>query len=670
MTPLFGGDKEKKPEKEKTPEKKEYRVTTGEIVYPDEEREGLAAIVKLSESVNMDQDHYGKVEDIKFSGKLEVINPSSENRIWDILLKFENVEATNLESSEIEIKELGTTEDDNTYTEEFELADKVQNLLLTKEYINTLSNADQILNNRDIEENILRLNEPEIEVEDEKSLESYGIAIGQLNTVTFAIAIYNLFDKPVTDLKIIKTIPSEFENIRVIDSSVGYAEVQGEEVEWTIDELGSETLAVLKIKADLTVESKDAVSTGPIKVMYNASSSFTGGLAIERFEGYTNNRHYLDLVEKEAEPDIWECELMFENPSEFDIEFYEVKVYTVDDPESSYISIDSENPLLLPPGAQWQSPMWEYESEDYPSFRRELSFRVLPEFKAEVLGEISLTDEQLVLASIAGTIAYELPEELAEKYPPNTIPSYEDNDITSILTLENDGSAPLDEIKLTQKGFGGYPDFSPPNPDDPDDFERMQLFVDGEPVDLSPDDVYVDDDTIQLSKTDLKNTPIGMIKPDSVVEFRYPIHAIQPKEGLFESDVVYNANTYPLGEELEVLPTPEEVPVISVVTVRRKVRVGKEIIPLAADGEYEIIIFVENLGDAEENKIEDLDVIDKVPDDFEYSDFSMEPEITDEFGEDTLKWDIELLEPEEQLEITYKIKGEGEYHASKAQLTY
>lgn len=670
MAPLFGGEKEEKKEKKK--KKKEYKTTTGEVIYPDIEREGLAAIVKLSENVNMEQDHYGEIEGINFEGELEIINPSTENRLWDLLCEFKNVESTNLESPKIEIKELGTTEETNTYTEEFDLEDTAQNLLLIKEYINTLSTADEILTNYNIEDHILSLKEEEQteEISKEKNLESFGIAIGQLNTVTFAIGVYNLFEKPITNLKVVKTIPSEFENIIITDSSEGFAEIEGNDVDWTIDELAPESLAVLKITAELTVETKDAVSTGPIKITYNAASSFTGGLEIENFEGYTNNKHYIDLVEKEEAPDMWECSLEFENPSDFDIEFYDAKVYTSEDPDMSYISIDPDNPLLLPPDARWQSPMWEYESEEYPSFRRELSFRILPEFQAEVIGEISLADEQLVLASIIGKISYEMPDELAEKFPPNTLPSYEDNDFVCIQELENDGSAPLDEIKFTQSGFSAYPDFTPPNPDDPDDFDQMQLLVDGEPIDFSPDDVYVDNDSIQVSKTDLKNTPTGMIQPDSVVELKYPIHAVQPREGEFETDVIYNANTYPLGEELETLPVPEEVPVISIVHVRRKFRVGKEIIPVGGEGEYEIVLFIRNLGDAKENEIENLTVIDKVPDNFEYSDFSIEPEIIDEFGEDTLKWDIELLEPEQDLEITYTIKGEGEYHPSKAQLTY
>jgi hypothetical protein len=155
------------------------------------------------------------------------------------------------------------------------------------------------------------------------------------------------------------------------------------------------------------------------------------------------------------------------------------------------------------------------------------------------------------------------------------------------------------------------------------------------------------------------------------VELRYPIHAIQPKEELdFETQAIFNANTYPVGEELEYIPDPEDTPVISVVHIRRKYRLGKEIVPLGKEGKYQIILFLENLGTKKENTLKNFTIVDKVPDSFEYDEFSMEPEITDEFGEDTLKWEIEVLEPREDIEITYEITGEGEYEAKKAQVTY
>ncbi|MHA1337465.1 MAG: hypothetical protein ACTSVV_04105, partial [Promethearchaeota archaeon] len=74
---------------------------------------------------------------------------------------------------------------------------------------------------------------------------------------------------------------------------------------------------------------------------------------------------------------------------------------------------------------------------------------------------------------------------------------------------------------------------------------------------------------------------------------------------------------------------------------------------------------VENIGNS---PLQNLVLLDKVPDSFEYGEYSLEPAVTDEVGADTLKWTIEKLEEGEKLEITYKIKGSGDYKPSEAQL--
>ena len=131
--------------------------------------------------------------------------------------------------------------------------------------------------------------------------------------------------------------------------------------------------------------------------------------------------------------------------------------------------------------------------------------------------------------------------------------------------------------------------------------------------------------------------------------------------------MVINANTTPIGSELEYKPDPADVPVIKAVHFRRKFRLGKEIIAQGSLGEYQIILTLANLGNA---PLKNLTVLDKVPDHFKYSNFSVEPQITDEVGTDTLRWDIEELTEGDRLEFSYDISGEGEYHPSNAELSY
>ncbi|TFG18584.1 MAG: DUF11 domain-containing protein, partial [Promethearchaeota archaeon] len=105
---------------------------------------------------------------------------------------------------------------------------------------------------------------------------------------------------------------------------------------------------------------------------------------------------------------------------------------------------------------------------------------------------------------------------------------------------------------------------------------------------------------------------------------------------------------------------------IEALHLRRKFRIGKEVVPIGALGKYQIILTLENIGTA---PLQNVVLMDKVPDNFEYGSYSGgKPKITDEVGEDTLKWTIDLLNAEDKVEISYQISGSGEYSPSDAQL--
>jgi predicted DNA binding CopG/RHH family protein len=144
-----------------TPVIETYDADTGElegsILLKDGNREGLLGLVKFDEHVDVELDHDANIESINFKGNFSVENPSKKDRLWDIDLSLKNIESTNLKSNEIKIRELGTDDETNTYSEDFLLTREVKNLLLVKEYVNTLKEADRILNIRDIENDLLKV---------------------------------------------------------------------------------------------------------------------------------------------------------------------------------------------------------------------------------------------------------------------------------------------------------------------------------------------------------------------------------------------------------------------------------------------------------------------------------------------------------------------------------
>ena len=144
-----------------TPYIETYDEDTGElegaIYLKDGNRSGLLALVKIIEEVKATQNHEAELESLGFKGKLNVENPSDKDRLWDIDISLENIKATNLKSNEIKIQELGTSDDDNVNTQDFKITGVAKNLLIVKEFINTLPNAGDILNINDIEAELSNL---------------------------------------------------------------------------------------------------------------------------------------------------------------------------------------------------------------------------------------------------------------------------------------------------------------------------------------------------------------------------------------------------------------------------------------------------------------------------------------------------------------------------------
>jgi len=652
----------------------------GSILLKDRNREGLLALVKIIEDVEVKQDHDANVESFSFGGKISIENPSKIDRLWDIDVSLENIASTNLKSKDISIRELGTDYPDSVETKEFELKKDVQNLFLVKEFISSLPEADGVLNINDIESELLNLKDKSSKVskkvvatipptaegdeedEDEEDegetwedggavaetgLETFGISIDRENTITFAIALRNTYDKPVSDIEVIKTIPDDFTNPVVQDTTEGRAEIQGDKIIWKIDKLRPELTVLLKFTCNITVNDIARRRTGTIDVTYKAASSFAEGLAIDKFDAYTRNKFYIDTLERDEEPNIWDNKLIFDNSSEFVIQLFNADVYSPDEETKKFVDIDPNDVPMLPSGAQWHSVKWQYESEDYPTFRKKLEFRVVPDYQYQVTVSVAISDVILEIASITGDMAYDKVE----------TPTYKSQDVVATLKMANNGSAPLNEITVIHQSFTD--EYQPPKANE------IKLIWDGDEVEISSDAVNFETGVFTISLKNLVNSSTGMLKPDSALEFQYPVHCVKPiRDSTFGSEIIYHANTYPVSQELEFQP---EVPVIEALHIRRKFRTSKEVVPIGDLGNYRIILTIENIG---ESKLHSLVLLDKVPDSFEYSldPSTTKPEITDEVGQDTLKWKIDELDIGEKLEISYEISGTGEYSPSDAQL--
>ncbi len=235
------------------------------------------------------------------------------------------------------------------------------------------------------------------------------------------------------------------------------------------------------------------------------------------------------------------------------------------------------------------------------------------------------------------------------------VPTFKTKDISVIVKISNNGFAPLNEITIIQHNFTDV--YQPPKP------EEIKLYWDNIEVEFLAECISIEKSTLKIQFKDFKKNNTGMLQRNSTIQFKYPIHCVNPiKDSKFISELLVTANTFPLSQELEFKP---EVPTIEAKHLRRKFRVGKEVLPIVKPGQYQIKLSLENIG---EMQLQTLTLMDKVPDNFEYSSFSLKPELRKDLFCDSLKWMIEELRSGEKLEITYKINGTGIYSPIEAQL--
>jgi hypothetical protein len=358
---------------------------------------------------------------------------------------------------------------------------------------------------------------------------------------------------------------------------------------------------------------------------------------------------------------------VFKNTSEFKVEILDVDIFATGDASTKFVTLDPENLPKVASEGQWQSNTWTYKSENFPSFKRNIEFRVIPDLQAEVSGSIVIDEIKLILASITGEVAYEVAELLlGAEQEENVVKinSYTDTEIETTLSLVNNGSAPLNEVSMQ---IGNFTDvFQPPS------IEEVKLLWNNTEIEIPPGAISIEahsPEALIITLNSLKDSSTGKLNPGSKLEAVFPVRAINPaQDAEFKPVIIYKANTYPLGQPIEYIPSVEEVPELQVVHIRRKYRKGKEIIPIGSIGNYQIVIHFENIGNV---TLEHVELVDIVLDSFTYGEFSLEPEkIADEKEVDILLWKLEALEPGEKLEITYNIRGEGEYSPKGAQLAF
>lgn len=606
----------------------------GEVSLKDGKTDALLVPIVVQESVQSHFDHTGKeVEDRVLSGNFKVKNPSTKDRLWDLEVTLKNIGDTSIDDAKVALQELDEGQEQET------------------KYTITKKDLPQHL---EIKEFISTLNDP--------AIESYALKLGEDQPIYFKIIAKNISDAQLTNIQINKDINQGFSNLEIVGTSSGEAKKNEDILAWTVQTLEAGAEATLEFRLTAHVDDMSVkVQSGIIKVNYTGSSSLSG-VGIEKFSAYSNNRFFIEFAELEQEPDKFNCQLVFQNSSEFYEKLIDADVYDPEDDSKKYVDIDPTEIPELPAGAEWASIVWQYttpEPQTEPQFRKKCDFFVMADNQISTMGLITIDQVEMAVASIDGKLAYDVTQ----------LPSFRDTTFHVTHKLFNTGAAVLNEASFREI-IPAH--FAPPDP------KEMKLTLSREgaedKVDIPRDAMTIEPDdqdetsshTVTLALKDLiADKDIEGFKPDDMFTLWYPIMAVRPDATVvFNPDVLYQANTLPAGKPLEIRITGEAAITIPVMHVRRKYQKGKEIHHGATDGSYEIILFLKNTG---QFNLENITVEDMVPENFEYSDMSIEPSIKHVEGEDVLTWKVDALAPDQEWNVTFKINGSGEYKPKDAQ---
>jgi len=585
--------------------------------------------VQLHEVENTHVSSNGDVKKQKVDGKLTLENPSGKDRLWDLDVFLSSTDNTDFEDSRIRVRELEAGTDTT-----FDYSVSGPQMIRVSEVIDT---------------------HPERE-KPSHSLSHSNEAV----LVNTTLSVENTANCDLTDVKVCRTIPSQFayhehDNIAI----------DGDEFVWSIGTLPAGSTAQIALSADVIAAEVGEFDAGKTTVTYEAASTLSG-TSFQEVDGCSRCFSYMNANEGER-PDTWACQAVFENKSSFAVDLVLLRVNIAGESEPLFDIMDV--PDDVKPGGRWESDEKSVDSRDQPNFSQELTYSVIPRASRSTSGTITM--EPTVLTVLEADVSKAMDMAVLKSYRPA--------DINVEMKVKNTGSADINLMRISDDIPGLFA--SP-------DLESVRLDIDGDELlsDMYKVDVK-DGQTIEeehispdgpgytLRVTVGTKGPIGLSE-GSTLRVRYKVHAPDPspENKLVTAPVRVDFSTEKNGPI--ATRGAEDVPTLRVSHKRRKFNTGKEVFPAGGAGRYEVLVMFHNKSDT---ALEDLIIHDVIPHGFELKstridsskgnehDTAHSEEIHDEGTK--VVWNIGVIAKDERIEIMYEILGDSgsEFEVKSAQ---
>jgi hypothetical protein len=571
----------------------------------------------------------GSIRRQTIEGELILRNASKKHRAWDIEVLLSSTNATDIGGRSISVRELEATEETV-----IPYSASGPRMLVLKESIDTNPERDQ---------------------EDSLSL----VFSEEQQEIELQLEVENISPGPLLEVEVSRTIPDNFHIPDGPEYSVGDSSIS-----WEIGRLNVGESRVLALSAGVTTVGVDKISAGVASANYTAEATASRA-DFDRVSGSTLHMMRVDKVEDDR-PGIWHCKSVFENRSSFVVTLSGVTVW----------QSGRENPILdisdlrqdVPPEGSWSSMEKRVEA-DSPSFTHEFRSSILPRVAVESRGSIDLKEQKLTVLDAV----------LLKQYDKSRIKSFVPSDIVATISIENNGSAPINVMRLLDDVPGI---FDPPSQDDVSieiggtDLNEEQYLIEViNGVQLEERMISPDSEGHGLRITVGTSAPLGL-QPGKTMVIRYPLHAPDPSPA---NEILAAPIRADFGSEKfgpVATRVVERPPQMRVVHRRRNVSTGKEVFPAGNAGRYEVLLMFENNSDS---ALDDLALHDVVPGTFSIEDSTVRSSIDGERDVRMKKesapegthteWKIGRIERGERIEVTYEIQGdpESEYKVSDVQ---
>ncbi|MHA2249081.1 MAG: hypothetical protein ACXAD7_01905 [Candidatus Kariarchaeaceae archaeon] len=615
----------------------EYDMETSLSKREEDRREGLAEgkgiNVRIQENNFVTMDYFGNVKEKQQStGVIAVANTGHSNRISGVDLELNGI---------------------NNISPEEPLEDRTSVGLLTptregdwkKEY--------------SFEQEFTPIKVEQV-YEDESGV-SPNFAGGEDKSFEARISLTNTLDETIYNVRGTKTL-NEYASMSGNSSTSGTVSDTDGGVSFEIAEIAAGGTVTVSINLNAAVpEDVPSYEAGELSITYENQNKLASGLEFVSVDGVSDVKRRIRRKQRETEPGFYDCEILFENRSEFVYDLNKFSVFA-DSMDSQNIVLDwdgseaTQDEREIVPGEK-VSFEFVYESfEGTPSFGDYVEFSVQHQVETVTQTTVVLPVESLRYMALEITKSFMLDGEPVTQFE---LPSYVETEVPTLVTVTGVGTFPLEAVVIKDEIPVG---FKAP--------AAEQITVSRGEREV-PDSMYTvsvesasetEGQELVITLEHLEDTDEGGLNEGDVISLNYMNIAENPVPS--DDPLLTQAHTegyiYLAPETKVMASSPEEELELLVVHRRDDLDIGKMIESVEYEGKnaYRIRLEAENYGSSTATfTIEDL-----IPEGYEFISGSMESQPEAELvdpksvSEGTLRgWKFENIQPDEDVWASYVV---------------